>query len=213
MLTCQLVFFFYEATKRGITIDELLYKPGSYEEAYRQWKEEKRGPLSTFPFGAFAYARLDERLSTEPLWKDAPREEGRDPMGLTKNQPNVELWNSELYGGPKQYTDFPDGENTHAFAMCAMLFAAKSRGSVTLKSADAKDNPVVDNNYLADPLDLLVLSEACKLGNEIVTKGKGTVGIVKGSWPPNLTHHKYTSREDWIPYVKDNATTCELIHA
>jgi choline dehydrogenase-like flavoprotein len=203
-----IVFIFYSTTKPNVTNDHLLYKPNALGEAYRQWKEEKRGPLSTFPFGAFAFARLDERLSSEPLWKNSPRKEGRDPMGLTNSQPNIEFFSTECYGGPKQYTDFPDGEKTHAFSLIAELFAPKSRGSVTLKSADPKENPVVDHNYLSNDLDVLVLSEACRFANEIITQGKGTATITEGSWPASLTHHKHTTREDWVPYVKDNATTC-----
>jgi choline dehydrogenase-like flavoprotein len=130
-------------------------------------------------------------------------------MGLTKDQPNIEFFSTECYGGPKQYTDYPDGGKTHAFSLIAELFAPKSRGSVTLKSADPKDNPIVDHQYLSDELDILVLSEACKFANEIITQGKGTKDIVHGSWPANLTHHAHTKREDWVPYVKENATTCK----
>jgi hypothetical protein len=201
---------FYQVNEKGITNDHLFYKPGALGEAYRQWKYEKQGPLSTFPFGAVAYARLSERLADDPLWNEEHREEGRDPMGLTKDQPNVEFWNSEAYGGPTQFTDYPNGETTHAFGMCVMMFGAKSRGSVTLKSSDAKDNPVVDHNYFADPLDMLVMSEACRFGNEIVTQGKGTAGVVEGSWPANLVHHRHTLRDDWIPFLKENATTCKM---
>lgn len=92
--------------------------------------------------------------------------------------------------------------------MISELFSPRSKGTVTLKSADPLANPVVDANYLADPLDMLVLSEACRFGNEIVMKGAGTKDIVKGSWPSALTHHTYTKREDWEPYVRQHATTC-----
>ncbi|KAF7886431.1 hypothetical protein EAF00_010534 [Botryotinia globosa] len=204
----MIVFMFYEITKPNVTNDYLLYRPNALGEAYRQWKEEKRGPLSTFPFGAFAYSRLDERLASEPAWTSAPRRPGRDPMGLTKSQPNVEFFTTECYGGPKQYSQFPDGEKSHAFSIIAELFAPKSRGTVTLKSKDPKDNPVVDHNYLSEELDIVVLSEACRYANEIIMKGKGTKDIVEGSWPKDLTHHAYTSREQWVPYIKDNATTC-----
>jgi choline dehydrogenase-like flavoprotein len=56
---------------------------------------------------------------------------------------------------------------------------------------------------------MLVLTEACRFGNEIVMNGAGTKDIVKGSWPPNLKHHTYKTREEWIPYVKEHATTCK----
>ena len=69
-------------------------------------------------------------------------------MGLTQSQPNIELFSTECYGGPKQFDQFPDVETSHAFSLIAELFGPKSRGSVMLKSADPKDNPVVDHNYL-----------------------------------------------------------------
>lgn len=204
----QLVFVFYEAEKPGLTIDHLLYDKDALAETYRLWKEEKKGALSAFPFGAFAYARLDERLKGDPLWEDAAREPGRDPMGLTSKQPNIEFFSSECYGGPKQYSDFP-GKNQQAFAMCSELFSAKSRGYVDIKSENPMENPVVHHNYLDDPLDLLVLSEACRFGNEVILKGSGTKDVVKGSWPSTLTHSAYTSRDDWKGYVKDHVTTCK----
>lgn len=63
--------------------------------AYLLYKEKKEGILSTFPFGAFAFARLDERLKDEPLWQEAKKEADRDPMGLTSKQPNIEFFTTE----------------------------------------------------------------------------------------------------------------------
>lgn len=98
--------------KEGITNDHLVYgsflvgdvdsaeQTHSYHgdaatAAYMLYKEKKTGILSTFPFGAFAFARLDERLKDDPLWKSAQREPGRDPMGLTQKQPNIEYFTTE----------------------------------------------------------------------------------------------------------------------
>jgi len=223
----QIVFIFYEAKEAGLTTDHLLYHGDSLAESYRQWKEERRGALASFPFGAFAYARLDERLKDAEDWNSATRLDGRDPMGLTRNQPNVsssepcivdcsysspsllqiEFFTTECYGGPKQFVDFPI-EYKHCFSIIAELFAPRSRGTVTLKSADPHATPVINHNYLSDPLDVTVLSEACAFGNEIVTSGRGTKDILKGSWPENLTHHTHTHRDQWRSYVRDNATTC-----
>ncbi|KAF2186524.1 GMC oxidoreductase [Zopfia rhizophila CBS 207.26] len=202
-----LCFIFYEVLKEGLTNDYLAYHDNAIASTYQLYQEKKTGLLSTFPFGIFGYARLDERLKDEPLWRDAKREDGRDPMGLKPNQPNIEFWNTELYGGPKQYTDFPI-DHKHAFALCTLLFNQHSRGSVTLRSKDPLENPVVNHNYLGDPLDMLVMTEACRYANEIVMKGAGTKDIVKGSWPSDLTHHAYTKREEWVSYVKQHATTC-----
>jgi hypothetical protein len=78
-----------------------------------------------------------------------------------------------------------------------------------LKSKDPLENPIVDHKYLEDPLDLLVLSEACRFANEIVMKGAGTKDIIQGSWPAGSGHSEYTSREDWVSFVKKHATTCK----
>jgi choline dehydrogenase-like flavoprotein len=92
--------------------------------------------------------------------------------------------------------------------MITELFSPRSRGTVTLASSDPLENPIVDCAYLSDPLDLLVLTEGCRLGNEIVMQGAGTKDIVKGSWPADLQHHSYSNREQWVDYVKQEATTC-----
>jgi choline dehydrogenase-like flavoprotein len=205
----QLCFIFYEVSEPNLTNDYLAYHDNAIASTYALYQEKKTGILSTFPFGIFGYARLDERLQDSPLWTNAPRLPGRDPMGLTPSQPNIEFWNTELYGGPKQYEDFPI-DHKHAFAMCALLFNQQSRGTVTLKSADPLENPVVDHAYLQDPLDMLVMSEACRFANEIVTKGSGTKDVIKGSWPEGLMHHGFKTREEWEPHVRKHATTCKF---
>lgn len=217
---------FYETTEPNITTDHLVYHNDAFNETYNLWKTEKKGFLSTFPFGAFAYARLDDRLAHEPLWQQhqqqdngtGPGNEKRDPMNLLPSkQPNIELFTTECYGGPKQYDQFPANPNKHVFSIIAELFSPRSRGSVTLSSKDAGENPVVDCNYLDHPLDMLVLSEGSRFANEIVMKGAGTKGIVKGSYPEGLGYGiekngvmGMAKREEWVPYVKEHATTCEF---
>lgn len=209
LLDHLIVFVFYEVSKDGLTNDHLVYHGDAAMEAYMLYKEKKTGVLSTFPFGAFAFARLDERLKDEPLWQEAQKKAapGRDPMGLTQSQPHIEFFTTELYGGPKQYDKYPI-DKKHAFAMITELFSPRSKGTVTIDSTDPFKNPIVDCNYLAHELDLLVLTEGVRFGNEIVMQGKATKDIVKGSWPEDLTHHGFTKREEWIPHVKKEATTC-----
>lgn len=177
-----IIYIFYEVNKPDLTTDHLIYGPDCIPKAYKLWKEEKKGFLSTFPFGAFAYARLDERLKTSKLWKEAERRQGRDPMGLTPSQPNVEYFTTECYGPVDLFKDFPPMGKS-AFAIIPELFGAHSRGTVTLKSQDPFDKPIVDPNFLSNPLDRVVLAEACQFANEIVMQGEGTRDIVSGAWP------------------------------
>jgi choline dehydrogenase-like flavoprotein len=201
----KVVFMFYETEEEHITTDHLIHQKDGYQIALQLWKDEKRGFLSSSPFGIGAFVRLDDRLQDAPDWVTAPRKPGRDPMGLTATQPNAEFFTTECYDGLKKFADFPEGKQ--AFAIVAQLFSPRSRGTVTIKSSDPMQLPTVNHNYLADPLDTLVLAEACRFANEIITKGAGTAKIVKGSWPPEATHHTYATRDAWAEYARDNATT------
>lgn len=178
-----IVFAFYEVSEPDLTNDDKLWHGDAWRQSLAQWKRDKSGVLSTFPFGAFAYARLDDRLQDSELWQQARAQTAeRDPMNLTVQQPHVEYFNTECYAGPRWYDQRPV-DNKHAFAMITELFSPRSRGTVTLQSKDPRDEPVIDNNFLADPLDLLVLAEGVRFGNEIIMQGESTKKVVKGSWP------------------------------
>jgi choline dehydrogenase-like flavoprotein len=200
------VFIFYETEEKDIATNSLIYKQDGYQAAIQLWREKKTGFLASSPFGVGAFVPLDNRLKDAPDWVNAPRKPGRDPMGLTAKQPNAEFFTVQCYGGLKSFTHFP--EDKQAFGIVAELFSPRSRGNVAIKSPDPMQVPTVDHNYLADPLDVQVLAEACRFANEIMMKGEGTSNIVKGSWPPEAMHHTYTTREAWVDYVRNNATSC-----
>ncbi|KAJ4366491.1 hypothetical protein N0V83_008127 [Neocucurbitaria cava] len=113
----------------------------------------------------------------------------------------------ECYSPKYMFKDFPPA-GKYAFAMATTFFSAKSRGAVTLSSTDPTANPKVQHNYLSDPLDMLVFSEACRLANEIAVDGAGTKDLVVGSWPAAQGHNKYTKREEWKEAIRERADTC-----
>lgn len=141
------------------------------------------------------------------LWKKAQSQAGRDPLGLTSSQAQVEYFTTERYAAPKHYNN-PPPPGQSAFGLIIEGFSALSRGYVKLRSKNPKDKPIIQHNYLSDPLDVLVLSEACKLGAEIMLEGKGTKDLILGSWPPTDKHHQFTKLSEWEQFVKKNATTC-----
>jgi choline dehydrogenase-like flavoprotein len=201
------VLNFYEVSKPNLTNDHLIWHTGAKEKTMQTYKESRTGFFSQFPFGVFAFARLDDRLKADKLWQETRAAAGRDAMGTLPNQPHVEFWNTECYSPKYMFKDFPpDGK--HAFAMATTFFSAKSRGELTLRSANPTENPKVQHNYLKDPLDMLVFSEACRLANEIAVEGAGTKDIVVGSWPTAQGHSKYTSREEWQDAIRERADTC-----
>lgn len=203
-----LIFTYYELNQPGLTDDERVnHDPHAYENGLKEWKESKTGWLAQFPFGSFAFARLDDRLQSENKeWQKYQRKQGRDPMDLTPSQPSLEFFHTVCYGGPPEYTDFPK-EGQYAFAMCCFLCGAQSRGYIKLKSTKCRESPMVDHKYVSDRRDLLMMAEGCRFANEIVTTGAGTRDKIKGSWPPGAMHHLNVTNEDWHSHVQKYAST------
>jgi choline dehydrogenase-like flavoprotein len=201
------VLNFYEVSKPGLTNDHLIWHAGAKNRSAQQYKELRTGFFSQFPFGSFAWARLDDRLKDDKLWQEARQSADRDAMGTLPSQPHVEFWNTECYSPKYMFKDFPS-DGKYAFAMATTFFSARSRGEVTLPSVDPTANPKVQHNYLSDPVDMLLFSEACQLANEIAVDGAGTKDIVVGSWPAAQGHNKYTTREEWQEAIRQRADTC-----
>lgn len=63
------------------------------------------------------------------------------------------------------------------------LLRPLSRGSLTLKSADALDFPLINMNYLDHPLDAVALREGVRFVDEIVLRGDGMKDIITGEYP------------------------------
>ena len=201
---------FYETKRPDLTLDRFRNWEGSEKKSYEEWKLSKTGEFAKFPFGAFAFARLDERLRNNPLWNTAARQANRDPMGQTPAQPNVEIFNCESMLRLNPAED-PELNGKHIFGISTMLLSQQSRGTVKLKSIDPNVNPIVDCKFLQNPLDHLVLSEGVKLANEIVMESEALKGIVSGSWPPKSGHHTLTTTEQWMDYVKKSAWACKFV--
>jgi choline dehydrogenase-like flavoprotein len=204
----QLIFMYYEIGEPNLTDDSRVHHdPNAFETGHKEWKESKTGWLATFPFGAFGFARLNDRLDAEnPEWRALPREPGRDPMGLTETQPNLEFFHTVCYGGPPEYEDFPK-EGQYAVSVCCFLCGQTSRGYTTINSTDPFEPPFVDPKYLDDKRDLIMMSEGVRFANEVVMTGAGTKDIVKGGWPKGATHHLNKTNEDWQPFVQKYAST------
>ncbi|KJX92762.1 gmc oxidoreductase like protein [Zymoseptoria brevis] len=182
----QLIFMYYEIGEPNLTDDARAHHdPNAFDTGHKEWKSGKSGWLATFPFGAFGFARLNDRLDRHnPEWKALPREPGRDPMGLTEAQHNLEFFHTVCYGGPPEYEDFPKEGHTDPF-----------------------EPPFVDPKYLDDKRDLIMMSEGVRFANEVTMDGAGTKGLVKGGWPAGTTHHLNKTSEDWQPFVQKYAST------
>jgi choline dehydrogenase-like flavoprotein len=72
--------------------------------------------------------------------------------------------------------------------LTTFLCGAQARGTVRLSSKDPTNKPIIDHAYLDNDLDVAVLAEGCRLGHEIIMKGRGTKDIIVGPWPKIVSH-------------------------
>ncbi|KAK3720459.1 hypothetical protein LTR37_003872 [Vermiconidia calcicola] len=201
-----IAFIPYEVSKPGLTTDHLSWHGDAAARNLADYRKDGSGFLGAMPFGTFAYARLDQRLKDSSLWQEAlsTASPGRDPMGLSQHQPNIEAFHTEC--APAGFE--PESGEASIFCTVVELFGPRSAGTVRLASADPHDNPLVDHNYFADPLDLEVLAEAAHFMNDIVMEGTGTAPVMKGSFPADGQHHAFKNREEWKPWLRDHCQTC-----
>ncbi|OAL19206.1 hypothetical protein AYO22_09967 [Fonsecaea multimorphosa] len=207
------VFVPYEVTQPNLTNDRFIHHANGFADSLSTYQSSRSGFFSTFPFGVFALARLEDELNSSALWRErsaAMPGTTRDAANLTPQQAHVEYMHTELYSGHVHGYPIPlDGK--HGFEMMTLLFSQQSRGTVTLRSTDPHDKPVIDPRYLSDPLDLLMLAEGVRFAHSIVTSGSGTRDIVApGVWmagPKYAALGPETNREDWEPYVRQYSAT------
>lgn len=69
----------------------LSHHDGGAMKAFQEYQEKRTGVFAGSPFGAFAYARLDDRLKDEPLWKKGNSKPGLDPANMHSDQAHIEM--------------------------------------------------------------------------------------------------------------------------
>ena len=75
-----------------------------------------------------------------------------EAYGTIRSHQKLALPDLELIFSPGPYLDEGLGKlSGHAVTLGAMLLQPKSRGQITLRSADIEDKPVIDPRYLSDP--------------------------------------------------------------
>jgi choline dehydrogenase-like flavoprotein len=110
------------------------------------------------------------------------------------------------------YIDFPDGlpfnpvNGEGVITLILFLCGSQARGTVQLSSNDPTSKPVIDHAYLDNDLDVAVLAEGCRLGNQILTKGRGTKDLIVGAWPKTVFHPNDIN--GWKEHVRTFAGTC-----
>jgi choline dehydrogenase-like flavoprotein len=75
-----------------------------------------------------------------------------EAYGFVKSRPDLELPDLELVFAPAPYFEegIGDSYDHHAVVMGPILLKPRSAGTITLRSADPADKPIIDPRYLTD---------------------------------------------------------------
>lgn len=93
-----------------------------------------------------------------------------EAYGFVRSRDDLAVPDLELIFAPAPFFDEGHGDPypRHAVATGPILLKPKSRGSITLRSADPFDKPVIDPQYLSDPDDRDVLLAGLRITARIV---------------------------------------------
>jgi choline dehydrogenase len=101
------------------------------------------------------------------------RNSAAEASGFWKSQsqlgsPDLNLVQIELpYASEVIAKEYSPPAPPNSWALCAGLVAPKSRGTVTLKSSNPADRPIVDAKFLSDPEDVRALAVGIEMCREI----------------------------------------------
>ncbi|CAF4988888.1 unnamed protein product, partial [Rotaria sp. Silwood1] len=212
-----MVYTLYQVNDSSLTLDQFIYyHPDILALTVKQWHETKTGPLAENPVGVLALKRIDKTIQ-DPVWEAAKSEKQKtkpsecDPTGQWPNQPHIEFCNTEHYIvaanflKPEELPPCPmEGEGV--ITLLTILCGPQSRGTVRLSSKDPTSRPIIDHACLENDLDVAVLAEGCRIGHEVLMKGRGTKDIIVGTWPKTKSFP--TDLNGWKEHVRAFANTC-----
>ncbi|KAF1923845.1 GMC oxidoreductase [Didymella exigua CBS 183.55] len=166
-------------------------------EAAAMWEKDKTGAFAlqhSCPWGGFL---KHPELSSFPEYTALP---SSTQQFLAKdNVPTYEFINN----GPA----WPPGvqiENGNSYMTCvAFLMNPQSEGSITLRSADPNEKPIINLNFLTHPYDARIMREAVRSVWTKITHNK----VLKASIKRTLCGPASLSDDDVDAFVRDNAST------
>ncbi|KAI1412206.1 choline dehydrogenase [Hypoxylon sp. FL1857] len=142
------------------TVTSVLSNPEKVVPALYDYFMNAKGPLTN---------QGCEYMAFEKLPRDLISKEACDALSeLPASWPDLEYLSGDAYSGDFASPFFraaADGYPTDKYDYASIIAAPaapRSRGSVTIKSAEVTDLPVIDPNWLTDPIDIEVAIAAYK---------------------------------------------------
>ncbi|MBW0114434.1 GMC family oxidoreductase [Pseudonocardia abyssalis] len=142
----------------------------------------------------------------EPHEAQAPRNSAANAAGFWKSDgvlasPDINIVQIEIPYASEvvaaQYAPPPS-----SWALCAGLVAPKSRGRMTLRSADPRDRPVLDAAFLSHPDDVAALAKGIELCREL-----GNSPQMRPFAKREVAPGRELSPSELVEFVRNGATT------
>ena len=144
----------------GVAYNPFLYTADP--RTYWNWKTVHRGPLAA-PIGVEAVAFLSSKFANT-TWPDLQ-------LTFVSTHPGFDGGTTykDFLGISDEFYEayFEDNSFKEGFTIYPSLNRPKSRGSITLKSANPYDHPIIQPNYLSDRRDIEALVEGLKIARSI----------------------------------------------
>ncbi|KAG6848291.1 hypothetical protein H0H93_001482, partial [Arthromyces matolae] len=137
-----LITITYHATA-GLTMDDIKNSPAIYNHFMSEWSRTNTGPFAAISNSFINWGRVPD---SSPIWNTF-----RDPAA-GRNTPHYGQY--PLNGGP-----YPGGQY---LTMLSLLVTPISRGTVSLRTSNPFDQPLIDPRYLSSKFDLVAMIEAVR---------------------------------------------------
>ena len=196
IITCE-----YKVDDSMPAHNQIFLDSGLYDQAKAQYAHSRTGPLAMYgSSGSVSFPRI-QRLFESKEFSDLDSDTQK--FLLEPTRPSAEIW---LGSGPSFYaTDDPSKSYiTHEMLIQNNL----SKGTVTIRSRDPRDPPLVDPNFLAHPFDRRIAIETVRTALKVASTEayRGTIEtIVHGpKIDIGVTDPDTIRDEELLQFIQDN---------
>lgn len=167
------------------------------DEAAAMWEKDKTGAFALQQSCLWGGFLKHPELSSFPEYTALPP--STQHFLAKDNVPTYEFINNSIAWPPGVQI-----EKGNSYMTCiAFLMNPQSEGSITLRSADPKEKPIVNLNFLTHPYDARIMREAVRSTWTKIIHNE----VLKASIKRTLCGPASLSDDDVDAFVRDNAST------
>ena len=171
--------------KDGCGLDGHLLREGPMKDAaVKAYTRDHTGPLHSGLLELVGFPRVDERLENIPAYIEAKKaNNGLDPFG-PDGQPHFEVDFVPVFANAFQWhIPAPADGGDHLTVIVDLLRPVSKPGEVRLRSADYREQPYINLNFMENDLDLIALREGVRMIDDILLHGDGMKDIIGADYP------------------------------